>query len=69
MLSRKGQSTLEYVIVLTAIIAAVLLGVKLFTGKIGQHGATSGIANLTDKALTEMTAETKNLPGAKTEWK
>lgn len=33
MLKRKGQSTLEYVIVLTAIVAAVLLATTQFLGK------------------------------------
>ena len=30
MLNRKGQSTLEYVIIITAIIAAVILGATTF---------------------------------------
>ena len=33
MLKRKGQSTLEYVIILTAIVAAVILVANKFIGK------------------------------------
>jgi len=43
---KKGQSILEYVIVLTVIVAAVLAGVLLFTNQ----NKTSGLGKLFDKA-------------------
>lgn len=69
MFGKRGQSTLEYVIVLTAIIAAVLIGVKYFTGTTGTHGsAAAGIGNLIDKSLSRMTNQTEKLPGATSKW-
>jgi len=34
MFKRKGQSTLEYVIILTAIVAAVIIASKMVGGKV-----------------------------------
>jgi len=42
---RKGQSTLEYVIVLTAIVAAIILGAQAITGQ-KTSSPTSGLGKL-----------------------
>jgi len=59
---RKGQSTLEYVIVLTAIIAAVIVGVTLLGGK----STDSGVGKLMDKSTERITDATSKLPGVTT---
>ena len=54
MMVRKGQSTLEYVIILAAIIAAVIIG-KQYIGRAVEQ-------NLTD-VETSMRSATSKLPG------
>ena len=63
MLRKRGQSTLEYVIVLTAIIAAVIVGITYFT-KTGDAGKSSGLGQLMDKSTDRITDATGKLPGA-----
>lgn len=42
MFRKKGQSTLEYVIVLTAIVAAVILGARYLGGRVQTSMTTMG---------------------------
>jgi len=46
MRKRKGQSILEYVIVLTVIVAAVFVGAALFA----KHDSSGGLGKLMNKA-------------------
>ncbi len=50
MRSMKGQSILEYVIVLTVIVAAVLAGALIFAKSSGEKGSTTGLGKIMDKA-------------------
>lgn len=59
MLKKRGQSTLEYVIILIAIVAAVIAGVVL----VAQRNKTTGIGKLMDKATDRITDATGQLPG------
>ena len=54
-LNRKGQSTLEYVIIWTAIIAAILVGAEALKGKMGDEGGVM------DKLSGKVTTEVENL--------
>lgn len=56
----RAQSTLEYVIVLTAIIAAVLAGVII----LAPANKTQGVGKLIDKTTDIMKTKTGQLPGA-----
>jgi len=51
MFQRKGQSTLEYVIILTAIVAAVIVGAKVVGGKVG-NSMSSVATKMDDKVST-----------------
>ncbi len=58
MLNRKrGQSILEYVIILTAIIAAIILAVTT----LGQKDNTGGLGKLMDQAGKRIQTETNNI--------
>ena len=57
-MKRRGQSTLEYVIILTAIIAAVIFGVTAFTS----HSNDKGLGKLMDDATNRITDATGRLP-------
>ena len=59
MLRRRGQSSLEYVIVLTAIIAAVIAGAAV----IAQKNTTAGLGKLLDQSTGRITDATGRLPG------
>lgn len=54
MRRNKGQSILEYVIVLTAIVAAILVGALTFATK----SNTAGVGKLMDKAGKTITTAT-----------
>jgi uncharacterized protein (UPF0333 family) len=57
MFSKKGQSTLEYVIVLMAILIAVIVGAKFFAGvPDDEHTNGSGLAWVLGSAGTRMTS-------------
>ena len=58
---KKGQSSLEYVIVLTAIIAAIIVG----RGVIASKASDKGLGKLMDQATSRITDATSRLPGAK----
>ena len=58
MLKKQGQSTLEYVIVLTAIIAAVIAGAAL----LAQRDTGKGVGKLMEKATDRITNATGKLP-------
>jgi len=58
MFKTRGQSTLEYVIILTAIIAAVIFGVTHFT----THDTGSGLGKLMNDATDRITDATGRLP-------
>lgn len=49
MISRKGQSTLEYVIILTAIIGAVILAATRFVGPRVQNSMDSITQKMEDQ--------------------
>jgi len=59
MKMKKAQGTLEYVIILTAIVAAVIIGVKHFTDV---TQPTTGLPGIFDNAGLKMQAATDKLP-------
>ena len=61
LLRKKGQSTLEYVIILTAIVAAVIAGAVVVKTKL------QGDGGLYNKAADNITDFTGKLPGAGTD--
>jgi len=59
MLRKRAQSTLEYVVVLTAIIAAVIAGAAL----IGRRDNRGGVGRLMGGAGKKIDDATSRLPG------
>lgn len=63
---KKGQSILEYVIVLTAIVAVIVAGAAMFASK----DKGSGVGKLMDKAGTTISTATgkiaSGVPGTQT---
>ena len=59
--ARKGQSTLEYVIILTAVIAAIIVGVAVLANP-ADRGNT-GLGKLFTSAGDRITDATARLPG------
>jgi len=57
MLKKKAQSTLEYVIILTAIIAAVIVGV----GTIASREKEKGLGKLMNTTTSQITDSTGRL--------
>lgn len=62
---RKGQSSLEYVIILTAIIAAIIAARQLMF-KTGEEGKAAGLGKLLEKSTDNITDATGRLPGVGT---
>ncbi|MDP3732185.1 MAG: hypothetical protein Q8R31_04050 [Candidatus Omnitrophota bacterium] len=60
MLKRKGQSILEYVIVLTAIVAVIIAGAALFA-RPGDAGKGQGVGKLMDSAASKITTSTAKI--------
>ena len=61
MLKKVGQTTLEYVIILTAIVAAILVGQSI----IAQKSTDKGLGKMMDKVTDKMNNATlSGLPGA-----
>lgn len=52
MFKRKGQSTLEYVIILTAIVAAVIIASRLVGTKV--QSSLEGVSNKMDTKVQSM---------------
>ncbi len=59
---KRGQSTLEYVIVLTAIVSAILTA----TVWLGKRNSGAGLGKLFDQGATRITNASGRLPGATT---
>lgn len=55
--SKGGQSVLEYVVILTAVIAAVLLG----AGIMGSKSSQRGLGKLLNRAATKITIESAKI--------
>ncbi len=55
--THKGQSTLEYVIILTAVVTAVIAGAIT----LGNKANTGGLGKLMDTAGTKITTESKKI--------
>ncbi len=61
MRNNKGQSILEYVIVLTVIVAAILAGALIFAGK----NESAGLGKLMNKAGGTIEKAGDNITGLK----
>lgn len=57
---KKGQSILEYVIVLTAIVGVIVVGAAMFA-KPGEDGRNQGVGKIMDTAAKKITNSTANL--------
>ncbi len=57
---KKGQSILEYVIVLTAIVGVIVVGAAMFA-KPGEAGKNQGVGKIMDTAAKKITNSTANL--------
>ncbi len=60
MRKRRGQSILEYVIILVAIVAAIAAGVSIFAKQ--DESGTTGLSKLYKQAQTTIETETGKLP-------
>ncbi len=60
MFNRKGQSILEYVIVLTAIVAAIIVGASAFASR----DKTKGVGKIMDTAGTKIEGATGKIADA-----
>lgn len=58
MFKKKGQSILEYVIVLTAIVAVIIAGAALFAKP---NDKTGGVGKLMDAAAQKITDSTAKI--------
>lgn len=59
MLRKKGQSVLEYVIVLTAIVAGIVFAINGLG--LWNHDSTQGLGKLMNRSATRMTTETAKI--------
>jgi hypothetical protein len=59
MRKQRAQSTLEYIVILTAIVSAIIVGVATYIGK--KDDKTKGIGLLMDKSANRITTETARL--------
>ncbi|MDP8259860.1 MAG: hypothetical protein P9L96_02500 [Candidatus Gygaella obscura] len=60
--NKKGQSILEYVIVLTAVVGAIAAGVAAFIyNPVAEGDPKSGLANVYTNAATRMSSSTARL--------
>lgn len=50
---KKAQSTVEYIIVLTAIVGGIIAGMNIFANR-AQRGTATGAGQVFDKALTKI---------------
>lgn len=57
MYRRRGQSTLEYIIVLTAIVAGVIAAVTTF----GKKDSSGGLGMLMNKTANKITTESERI--------